>query len=381
VKLPRLARTRSSSRSAPASAALEEYQDVVPGEGGEPAAAPAIDGGIGDDYDTLDYGASTDVGTISGTGSLNLEVALLSIAAVDTVAAEVVRKVAAAISQPRGVQGVVLASAGLIAAMRLRSSLMSELDAVETALAQAGQAPAMTDVDPAAFAPPVATIAMQGLKQAAQSAASALTSFGITTHYSGRRNTVRQPVLDAALAKYLARSGIAARLPAYVLPVSGAEGLIARALRLQAQCRAVNAGGAADPQVAAAAQAVDAIVGAVFAFDPERAGDSPAASAALAQQLMLADGIAEAAGDSHAVLFAELTVTGGSYRARKWILNFLTGSDGLTYNGGAAVTFFLLAPDQRTTLASDTVYFANPHQSFRDSGGRPRPTNIESVRE
>jgi hypothetical protein len=380
VKLPRLTRTRSRSRSSSASNALQEYEDVVPGEGGEPATPSTIDGGIGDDYDTTDYG-SNEVGTISGTGTLNLEVALLSIAAVDTVAGEVVRKVATAIEQASGIQGVVLASPGLIAAMRLRSSLMSELDAIETALTQAAQAPGMTDVDAAAFALPVATIAMQGLKQAAQSAASALTSFGVTTHYSGRKDTVRQPVLDAALAKYLARNGIAVRLPAYALPTPGPEGLIARALRLQSRCRAAQAAGAADPQITGAAQTVDAIVGAVFAIDPDRAGGSPIAAAALAQQLMLADGIALAAGDSYAVLFAELTVTGGSYRARKWILNFLTGGDGLTYNGGAAVTFFLLRPDQQATLASDTIYFASPHQRFQDSGGRARPTNIEPVKE
>ena len=65
VKLPRLTRTRSRSRSSPASNALQEYEDVVPGEGGEPAAPATIDGSIGDDYDTMDYG-SNDVGTISG---------------------------------------------------------------------------------------------------------------------------------------------------------------------------------------------------------------------------------------------------------------------------------------------------------------------------
>lgn len=93
---------------------------------------------------------------------------------------------------------------------------------------------------------------------------------------------------------------------------------------------------------------------------------------------MLADGVALAAGTDHAVLFAELTVTGGSYRARKWLFNFLTGSDGLTYNGGAAVTFFLLDPGQQGAIASDTIYFASPHRRFRDSGDRPRPTNIDS---
>ncbi|MBA2920471.1 hypothetical protein GON01_02050 [Sphingomonas sp. MAH-20] len=375
MKLPRLARARRTSSASSASSALEDYQDVVPGEGGEGEAPATIDSGMGDDYDPGDYG-SNDVGTTSGTATLNLEVALLSIAAVDAIAEDVAATIAAAIGKASAVQGVVLASPDLLAAMRLRASLMHELDAIEAVLAVAAQAPATTDADAAAFALPAATIAVQGLKRAAQGAASALTVFGVTTRYSGRKDTVRQPVLDAALAKHLARGGIAVRLPAYSLPAPDGEGLIARALTLQARCRAAEAGGSADPQVTAAAQAVDAIVGAVFAIDPDRGGGSPAAAAALAQQLMLADGVALAAGDTHAVLFAQLTVTGGSYRARKWLFNFLTGSDGLTYNGGAAVTFFLLAPDQRATLASDTVYFASPHRRFRDSGARPRPTNI-----
>jgi hypothetical protein len=82
-------------------------------------------------------------------------------------------------------------------------------------------------------------------------------------------------------------------------------------------------------------------------------------------------------GRGKAVLFAEIAFSGGSYRTRKWILNFLFGKDGLTYNGGAGATYFLFRADDRSTLDSDTIYFALPHGRFqRDRMGPFATTNI-----
>ena len=92
---------------------------------------------------------------------------------------------------------------------------------------------------------------------------------------------------------------------------------------------------------------------------------------------MLADGVARGMAKGRAVLFAEIAFSGGSYRTRKWIFNFLFGRDGLTYSGGAGVTYFLFRSDDRSTLDSDTLYFAWPHGHFpRDRSAPFKPTNI-----
>ena len=94
---------------------------------------------------------------------------------------------------------------------------------------------------------------------------------------------------------------------------------------------------------------------------------------------MLADGIARTLTKGKAVLFAEITFSGGSYRTRKWIFNFLLGRDGLTYSGGAGVTYFLFRADDRTTLDSDTLYFASPHGRFHHGVSQQfEPTNLNS---
>jgi hypothetical protein len=94
---------------------------------------------------------------------------------------------------------------------------------------------------------------------------------------------------------------------------------------------------------------------------------------------MLADGIARTLTKGKAVLFAEIVFSGGSYRTRKWIFNFLLGRDGLTYSGGAGVTYFLFRADDRSTLDSDTLYFASPHGRFHHGTSQQfEPTNLNS---
>jgi hypothetical protein len=99
----------------------------------------------------------------------------------------------------------------------------------------------------------------------------------------------------------------------------------------------------------------------VFGTSGSNSGDLP-----IAQQLMLADGVANGMAKGRAVLLSEIVFSGGSYRTRKWIFNILLGRDGLTYNGGAGVTYFLFRGDDRSTLDSDTLYFASPHGRFHE---------------
>lgn len=369
MKLPTL---RSRKRATPpAEARLAAFEEVEPGEGGAPEmpSAPISDVGV-------DYGVEPDTGdrgTTTGTETLNLEVALLSIAAVDEIGAEIARKAAGALTKA-DLKGVVLATPDLLAVLRLRASLVDQLTALEGIVVSALDAPDVEHVDAAAFGLPAATLAVQGVRKAAQSASNALSVFAVSTRYSGRKDTVRQVTLDAALAKHLSQGGVTVQTPLYALPEPQADGFVARALDLQRKCRVAIAAGTAPPEVMAAGQSVDAIVAAVFGTNADQASD-PAAR--LAQQMMMADSIAASVEEGFGILFADLTVTGGSYRTRRWIFNFLTGSDGLSYSGGAAATFFLFGRDQKSALASDTIFFATPHDRFARTPGRHRATNIE----
>jgi len=97
----------------------------------------------------------------------------------------------------------------------------------------------------------------------------------------------------------------------------------------------------------------------------------------LAQQMMLADSIAAALTKGRSVLFAEIAFSGGSYRTRKWIFNTIFGREGLSYSGGAGVTYFLYRGEDRSTLDSDTLYFASPHGRFEHVAGRQfKPSNL-----
>ena len=347
------------------------FQDVVAGEGGEPVTG----GGMGDDtsvavesYSTDDYDPdSGTAGTTSGTGTLQLEVTLLAINAVDIIAAEIARKVAAKAAEAK-LKGIVIASPEMIAILRLRAALIAEIDSLEEIVRRAE----MTGQAEFALAPAAVLAAVEKVKGVVKGAATALRTFAVTTRYSGRKDVVRQVTLDAALAKHLGGIGLKVELPQYALPGPAGDGVTARALHLQMCCRQVMASGAESPELSAAADAIDGIVAAVFG-----AADERATSAKLAQQLMLADGIAGSVARGHAALFCQLTASGGSYRTRRWLFNFLTGGDGLTYNGGASVTYFLFRGGQQASLDSDTIYFATPHDRFdHPSVGRHRPTNI-----
>jgi hypothetical protein len=353
--------------------------ETAPGESGE---APMSSGGDTSTYTDIpydsdsDYGSS-DAGTTTGIGTLQLEIDILAADAVDRIAREIADRVAAKAHKSK-ISSITIASPSIIAFLRLHSSLEAEISSLEAAterLAAAAKAPTQVEVsDQSAFGE-IAVEAAETARKAVTSASSALRVFAATTKYSGRTKVARQPVLDAALAKHLALKDLSVDVPEHALPSSNSRGLFGRMLALQAHCRELQAGGVNLDSLAPVMSSIDNLVSAVFG-----ATESGAANVSIAQQLMLADGVASGMTKGKAVLFAEIAFSGGSYRTRKWIFNFLFGRDGLTYNGGAGATYFLFRADDRSTLDSDTIYFASPHGRFqRDRHGPFATTNIRAA--
>lgn len=357
------------------------FADVESGEGGETVATgtEGADGGFGveEEEDTAEPFDTSTV-SVTGTGSLQLEVALLSIDAVDKVAAGIARDVATAATKA-GLAGVVIADPGLIAALRLRDTLMAELVALEAKVANAAEAaPGDAPAAEAGLVAPAAMAALSGVRRAAQTASKALSVFSVASSYSGRKNVVRPSAMTAALAKHLAGAGIAAQVPRYaVVPTTG-SGFFDRLLALQLKCRDALAGGSFSTDITTASQMVDVLLQALFGTNAPD-GSAPHAQGRLVQQLAEADMTAAAVAQGCGLLTVELAITGGSYRARKWILNALFGSDGLTYSGGAAATYFLLTGTQMSALASDTLYFATGHGRFHGQDTHFRPSNFPAL--
>ena len=201
-------------------------------------------------------------------------------------------------------------------------------------------------------------------QRVAKSAAAAISVFASTTAYAGKKDTGRQTVLDAALAKHLAARNLQVELPEHALPAAE-PALFTRMLNLRARCSELQRQGADLNALVEISGAADSLLKLVFG---PAEGSPPGVS--MAQQMMLADLIASGLVARRAVLFAEIAFSGGSYRTRKWIFNTLFGREGLTYSGGAGVTYFLFRGDDRSTLDSDTLYFASPHGRFEHASGR-----------
>ena len=355
-------------------------EDVAPEEGGEPLPAPGGDA-LGDTFGAdvasadYDYGyGSTDVGATTGLAGLQLEIDILSAAAIDRIAADIARRVSVAAAGAK-IRSVGVASPDLVASLRLYSAVEAEvanLEATADRLAASAPPESIQVTDASAFALPVIAAATTAVPALVGKASKVLRSFAATTAYSGRSGRARQVLLDAALAKHLALAGMRVEIPERALPARKPGGLVDRILTLQARCRQLQESGQGSADYTSVVTSVDALVGALFG-----GGDAQPARVPIAQQLTLADGFAQGMGDGKALLFAEIAFSGGSYRTRKWIFNFLLGRDGLTYNGGAGVTFFLFRTDRWTTLDSDTIYFASSHGRFRGESNPQLPaTNI-----
>lgn len=350
--------------------------EVVGEEGGEPIAptappapTPPTPGG-----GTTDSNPETSVTTgqmVTGTDSLTLEITLLSLDAVDRVAGGIAQRVSAAMAGGK-LKGVVLADPAAVNAMRLRTLLMGEIESLELTVASAQGASEGVEGAAAAFG---VTDALGVVKKSAHMLATTLSWFEVSSDYKGKGSLVQAPALAAALAKHLTAQGIEARVPRYAIAPLAQGGLIGRALAVQQKCREMSFAGQGGPTIDSVNQVVSSLLQALFGASVT--GEAPTAvSNSLAQQLAEADVTAAALEKGFGLLTVELAIAAGSYRAKKWILNALLGRDGLTYNGGAAATFFLLAGDRMAALASDTIYFATGHGQFQGPPTHFRSTNI-----
>ena len=312
-------------------------------------------------------------GQLTGAESMQLEVNILSAEAVDRVAASIAVRVAGK-AAPAKIKSVTVVSPAMLAALRLHAALDAELRSLEAMaeqLAPAAEPGSIRTADVGAFTDlplKVADTAQRVLK----SASSALSVFASTTAYTGKKDSVRQNVLDAALAKHLTARGLRVDLPEHALPANpDPKGLFARLLDLRARCGELQRMGYDAVTLQPIALAVENLFKLAFGTETSSSGIP------LAQQLLLADGIAANPTSGHALLLVEIAFSGGSYRMRKWIFNTLFGRDGLTYSGGAGVTYFLFRADDRTTLDSDTLYFASPHGRFQHRTSQQfEPSNL-----
>lgn len=379
-------------------------ENVVPGEGGEeampdtPSVAPpttlptltstmpvpaVAPGQVGDGSPTpssgsqpyqysMDYSGSDQAGGQTlGAETLQLEVDILSAEAVDRIADAIAQRVARKAVAAK-IRGVTVASPATLAALRLHSVLEAQVKSLEAMVAQLGPAAAPDSIvtADASFSDLPMRVA-DTAQRVAKSAAAALGVFASTVTFAGKKDTARQTVLDAALAKHLASRDLQVDLPERALP-SADPGLFTRMLDLRARCSELQLQGADLNALLPISGAVDNLLNLVFG---SAAGAAPGVS--MAQQMMLADAVAAGLTKGRAVLFAEISFSGGSYRTRKWIFNTLFGREGLSYSGGAGVTYFLYRGDDRSTLDSDTLYFASPHGRFEHgAGGKFKPSNL-----
>lgn len=311
-------------------------------------------------------------GQLSGAESLQLEVDILSVEAVDRIAAAIADRVAAKATAAK-IRSVTVVSPAMLAALRLHSALDVEvrsLQAMAEQFAPANVPDSVETTDASAFTDlpfKVVDTAQRVLK----SASSALSVFASTTAYAGKKDSARQNVLDAALAKHLAAKNLQVEVPEHALPLTDPNGLFARILSLRARCSELQRTCGDPAGLKPISDATDNLLKLAFG------AETPTAGMPVAQQLTLADGIARGLTAGRAVLFVEIAFSGGSYRMRKWIFNTLFGRDGLTYGGGAGVTYFLFRADTRSTLDSDTLYFTSPHGRFHHGGSQQfEPTNL-----
>jgi len=314
---------------------------------------------------SMDYSGSDQAGgQTMGAETLQLEVDILSADAVDRIAHAVAQRVAKKAGEAK-ITGITVVSPTTLAALRLHSVLEAQVKSLEAMAAQLGGAVAPESVETAdaAFTDLPLRIA-DTAQRVAKSAAAAISVFASTTAYAGKKDTGRQTVLDAALAKHLAARNLQVELPEHALPAAE-PALFTRMLNLRARCSELQRQGADLNALVEISGAADSLLKLVFG---PAEGAPPGVS--MAQQMMLADLIAAGLVARRAVLFAEIAFSGGSYRTRKWIFNTLFGREGLTYSGGAGVTYFLFRGDDRSTLDSDTLYFASPHGRFEHASGR-----------
>jgi len=321
---------------------------------------------------SMDYSGSDQAGgQTMGAETLQLEVDILSAEAVDRIAFAIAQRVANKAAEAK-IRAVTVVSPATLAALRLHAILDTQLQSLQAMAEQLAPAPLPDSVETAdaAFSDLPMRVA-DTAQRVAKSAAAAISVFASTTAYAGKKDSAKQTVLDAALAKHLASRDLQVDLPEHALP-SAEPGLFARMLNLRARCGELERQGADPIALGPVSGAADNLLKLVLGPT-----EGAPAGVPLAQQMMLADSIAAALTKGRSVLFAEIAFSGGSYRTRKWIFNTIFGREGLSYSGGAGVTYFLYRGEDRSTLDSDTLYFASPHGRFEHVAGRQfKPSNL-----
>lgn len=357
---------------------LEGGEVVEGGEAGGSAAPMGEEPAWGEDSTGgTDYTPAT--AEVGGIETLNFEVTVLTIASVDRVADEIARRIQT-IAADRKLKGVVISDPGAIALLRAHATLMSQLAALELQV-DAAKIPNEDEGGmESGFIDLAATIAgARKVREVANNVGKLLSVFEVSSTYQGKQVRLVPSVLPAALAKHIAGRGVVAQVPRYAVRLDKGSEFVNRLVALQRRCQALIAADSTSSELGELSGRITGLVAAVFGTSG--GGDSIAAGSAppLVQQLAEAEMLSAAIGDGFALLTVEMAAAGGSYRMRKWIFNGLLGRDSLTYSGGAAVTFFLLAGDSMASLASDTIYFATGHGSFGDKYQRFSPTNIPGL--
>jgi hypothetical protein len=358
----------------------EEAMSAGPPEGmGEGATGSAPVEQAWDKHSLDDTDITPSEVPVSGLETLNLEVSILSIAAVDKIAQEIGRRIKPIVQQ-RKLKGVIVADPGSIEMLRTHWALMGELAALEAQVAAAKIPDGGDGGLGAGFVDPgTVYTAARGVRAIANNVGKALRAFESTSTYQGAQVQIAKSVLHAALAKHIAASGIEAQVPRYSVTRKAGSEFIDRLLKLQRRCQTLIDGGADSTEIADISARMGSLVLSVFDTGGDRDGMADGSGSPLMQQLAEAEMFAAAVGKGFGLLTVEQTASGGSYRMRKWILNGLLGRDSLTYSGGAAVTYFLLAGDSMAALASDTIYFASGHGSFGNKYQRFSATNIRGL--
>lgn len=314
-----------------------------------------------------------------GLDTLKLEVTVLSIAAVDTVASEIARKIEPIVTE-RKLKGVVIADPDSIGMLRSHIALMGELASLEAQIAAIKPADDSEGGLEAGFVDPgTVYTAARGARAIANNVGKVLGMLDPRSSYQGAEVQVAPSVVHAALAKHIAGRGIETQVPRYSVARKTGSEFIDRLIELQRRCQSLNEGGAEASGLGVISDRINALVQGVFGTTAGGDSMQGGSSSTMLQRLAEAEMYAAAIDRGFGLLTIELTASGGSYRIRKWILNGLLGRDSLTYSGGAAVTYFLLAGGSMASLASDTVYFASGHGSFGNKYQRFSPTNIPGL--
>jgi len=305
--------------------------------------------------------AVTPVDGITIDASMKIEVTMLTLGALQRVAAEIAARVAKKASG----KSVIIGSDGAIAALRAYQGFRRRLELLNTGL---------EDVLAAKSAAESLRVGIDTATVTVQALANLLSFFKADTRYSGRDVELNQKVLYQTLAGRLIARKVDVSLPeCFPDPAANeAASLMAQLGELRELCTRVSAQVPEDSRSASLIAAVDA------AFDEV---DKPAASSeteSLLDRLLLGAELHATLGGTNKPLFlsAAVLTAGGSYRTKKHLFTTLFWGDQLSYSGGVAVGYFLFDAADSKLVESDVLYHATGYARFPDSSEPLSGSNI-----